>query len=142
MKCLEFIGSDENVIGLQIGCKSSYLSVNKGIPQGTILGPLLVASINEVGVTVRKSTIHLYVDDAILYSLLPSVAKAVQDLNLDFGAVQQKLFDLILLSNPDQTTCMVFCRKVANSDVGTITSLNETLIERLSFPHIPGILAR
>ncbi len=121
--CLELIGFDgkscnwfSNYLSgrtqavVADGYQSSFMSVNKGVSQGSILGPLLFTIfINELGANVRNCTIHLYADDAIIYTTVPSVAHVVQNLHFDFFfcAVQQTLIDLKLLLNMDKTKCML-----------------------------------
>ena len=52
---------------------SQPLPVTKGVPQGSILGPTLFSLyINNIAQAVESSLIHLYADDAVLYSAGPS----------------------------------------------------------------------
>ena len=49
------------------GDKSEYLNVTCGVPQGSILGPLLVLLyINDMNKAVKHSLIHHYDDDTNL----------------------------------------------------------------------------
>ena len=55
------------------GTKSSWIRVTSGVPQGTVLGPLLfLIYINDI-VHNRNSKIKLFVDDAVLYSEVSNV---------------------------------------------------------------------
>ena len=67
------------------GQKSSSVKVISGIPQGTVLAPLLfLCYINDLPDQV-KSKVRLYVDDVLLYTTINSHADCVilqQDLNL------------------------------------------------------------
>lgn len=109
-KALDTVGFDERrEIGSQwqntscCGYQSNFMIVNKGVPQGSILGPLVFTIFrNELGEKVRNSTIHLYADHTILNKTAPSVAHAVQNLHFDFCSVQQTLIYLKLLLKLDK----------------------------------------
>jgi hypothetical protein len=51
------------------GVKSGYLDIKKGVPHGSILGPVLfTVYINNVGLSVKKKCIiHLYADDTCVH---------------------------------------------------------------------------
>ena len=47
---------------------SDFLPVTHGVPQGSILGPLLFLSyINDLPTVIKHSEVALYDDDAVLY---------------------------------------------------------------------------
>lgn len=67
------------------GCFSSLGTVASGVPQGSVLGPLLfVLFINDIeSVCEGESTMQLYADDVKLYSCL--------DLDADSNFIQLSL---------------------------------------------------
>ena len=72
------------------------LEVTSGVPQGSILGPLYI---NDMCSLVRNNSFHYYADDTIIYSLAPSVDKALSKLKSDFYVVQKALSKLKLSLN-------------------------------------------
>ncbi len=51
------------------GLTSSTLNVKIGVPQGSVLGPLLfIIYINNIGNILAHSSFHLYADDMVIYS--------------------------------------------------------------------------
>ena len=51
------------------GYTSSFLPINQGIPQGTIIGPLLfLLFIDEISLYIQNSNIDIYADDGTLTS--------------------------------------------------------------------------
>jgi hypothetical protein len=54
--------------------RSHPLPVTKGVPQGSILEPTLFSIYNNnIAQAVGSSLIHLYADDTVLYSAVPSL---------------------------------------------------------------------
>ena len=53
------------------GAKSQWAPVLSGVPQGTILGPLLFSMINDIMVGI-ESEIRLFADDCVCYRQIDS----------------------------------------------------------------------
>ncbi len=50
------------------GSSSDTLTVSSGVPQGTVLGPLLfLIYINDLSLSTRNSSTRLFADDSLLY---------------------------------------------------------------------------
>ena len=70
------------------GKRSAEASVTSGVPQGTVLGPLLfLMYVNDIGEGV-SSSIRLFADDCVLYRPIQSQADAVQ-LQQDLTSLEQ-----------------------------------------------------
>ena len=51
------------------GLFSDWASVTSGVPQGTVLGPLLfLLYVNDLDCVIKHSTIRLFADDVLLYA--------------------------------------------------------------------------
>ena len=80
------------------GCKSESIEVCSGVPQGSILGPLLfILYINNIGDLIE--TVNFYADDAVLYSSGSSLSLAFENAQRAFNIIQQNLYDLKLILN-------------------------------------------
>jgi hypothetical protein len=58
------------------GVTSEYISVQSGVPQGSVLGPSLFLYINDMLDNIR-STVRLFADDTIMYLMITSDVDAV-----------------------------------------------------------------
>ena len=68
---------------------SGPLAVSMGFPQGSILGPTLFSVyINDVALAAGVSLIHLYADNTILYTSVPSLDTVLTNLQTSFNAIQ------------------------------------------------------
>jgi hypothetical protein len=69
---------------------SSVGAVTCGVPQGSVLGPLLFISyIDDVSRVIRYCRFHIYADDLQIYHTctVPDVQKCIDELNLDLQRV-------------------------------------------------------
>jgi Reverse transcriptase (RNA-dependent DNA polymerase) len=69
---------------------SSFLPVTQGVPQGSILGPLLFSLfINDISSCIKFSNYHIYADDAQIYlsGSRESIASVISQINSDLASV-------------------------------------------------------
>lgn len=106
------------------GARSNYASIDKGIPQGSSLGPLLFSLfINDLPLCCRDCNIHLYADDTIIYCSKPKISDINDSLQSDFDFVQQWLSHNKLLLNKKKSHAMLFQRRLLSTDQNNL-SLN------------------
>ena len=97
------------------GSYSSYKTVESGVPQGSVLGPLLfLIYINDLESDV-KSNIKFFADDTMLFSIVKDPAISANDLNHDLNTIHQWAQQWKMEFNPDpskQATEVLFsCKK-------------------------------
>ncbi|CAB4014485.1 Hypothetical predicted protein [Paramuricea clavata] len=119
---------DVGVSSRCLGCFKSYLSeryqavrinstlseklpVASGVPQGSILGPLLFSIyLNDLPSVAKSCSSESYVDDTKLFLSfrINDSNIALTDLNEDLIRMRNWCFDNLLLLNPDKTKLMVY----------------------------------
>ncbi len=91
------------------GVRSDLLEVVKGVPQGSVLGPLLFSIyINCLDFNIDKARFHLYADDTIVYCSAPSKQQLVIALQSVFDIIQNRFCALKLVLNVEKTKYMLF----------------------------------
>lgn len=96
---------------------SEPLQVMRGVPQGSILGPLLYTLYsNDLPQCVKYATLHMYADDVQVYmsSTKSDLAENVQRLNSDLCSIDSWAKSNGLLLNASKSKCLVISSKNFN----------------------------
>ena len=92
----------QTVVGLLEGEMSSKAPVTSGVPQGTVLGPILfLIYINDFPEYLQHSTLRLFADDSIIYKEIKTINDA-QHLQLDLDAACRWEKDWLMHFHPDK----------------------------------------
>jgi exonuclease III len=91
------------------GEKSNELPVRYGVPQGSILGPLLfLVYINDIFNLKLKGKLQLYADDVILMYSSTSLTQMYDDMEHDLAILYDWFYNNSLTVNPDKTSYIIF----------------------------------
>ena len=101
------------------GSFSEYSNIESGVPQGSVLGPLLfLIYINDLETNIN-SNIRFFADDTMLFSIVKDPVTSADDLNHDLNIIYQWARQWKMEFNPDatkQATEVLFsCKKVSPS---------------------------
>ena len=115
------------------GSHSDYSAIESGVPQGSVLGPLLfLIYINDLERNI-KSKIKFFADDTMLFSLVKDPEISANDLNHDLDAIRQWADQWKLEFNPDptkQATEVLFSCKISTPYHPQLT-FNGTVVAKM-----------
>ena len=85
------------------GMESNWGDIKAGVPQGSVLGPLLfLVYINDLEVGI-KSCVKFFADDTSIFSVVRDPVVSAHELNHDLGLISQWAFQWKMSFNPDPT---------------------------------------
>jgi Reverse transcriptase (RNA-dependent DNA polymerase) len=108
---------------------SSFLPVTQGVPQGSILGPLLFSLfINDISNSILFSHYHIYADDVQLYlsGSLENIESVINQLNTDLNSISDWSTRNGLCLNSQKTQVMAIYRN--KPPVLPPVKVNDTII--------------
>ena len=114
------------------GCNSHSLPVTSGVPQGSVLGPLLfVLYINEVVSTISaESDVNMFTDDIALYRIIRT-ASDYRHLQDDIDSIAAFIDSKNLKFNAEKCKSMLITRKNSKSLPPPDLTLNGTVLRRV-----------
>ena len=95
-----YLSNREQRVALN-GVFSDWGKINSGIPQGSVLGPLLfIAYVNDLEERI-KSEIIFFADDTSIFSIVKKSQISADDLNYDLQLINEWAFQWKMSFNPD-----------------------------------------
>ena len=135
MLWLEDYLTDRSQIVLANNIHSDSLKIKQGVPQGSIMGPLLyIIYANDITKVIKKSHVALYADDTVLFSSCKNLKTACKNMQSDLHALQKWCIQNGIFANASKTKFMVFGSKLslAKADCASIKlSINNQIITRV-----------
>ena len=123
------------------GESSSWGHVEAGVPQGSVLGPLLfLIYINDI-VDIVHTNIRLFADDTVFYVTVEDPQIASNELNEDMQAVSEWSREWLLTFNPKKTKEMIISKKRRNAIHPNLT-YEGTIIENVKEHKHLGLLLK
>ena len=93
------------------GTSSTTLPISAGVPQGSILGPLLfLVFINDI-VREIQSNINLFADDTSLFLVVDNPADDAKQLQSDINKISSWADTWLVKFNPSKSECLIISRK-------------------------------
>lgn len=111
---------------------SSLLRITAGVPQGSVLSPLLFSMyVNELPELVKHCSVHMFADDVQLYLNCPltNISSAIDKVNVDLEIIQQWALKHSLSLNPGKSKTLCIYKQQLDTSNFPPVKLGESVIE-------------
>ena len=114
------------------GGRSAPLTVKQGVPQGSILGPLLyLVYANDIAGAITKSKFTLYADDTVIYSSSKNINRAIANIQHDLNKLTNWCKTNSIFINPNKTKYIIFSNQKIMQTLFQLT-VDDTEINQVS----------
>ena len=127
---------------VQIGnCQSKFQTVEYGVPQGSVLGPLLfLLYINDISKSSNILDFHLFADDTSLFHSHTNINELQTSFNNELNKVAEWLTANKLSLNVKKTNVLLFRNKNESNLDKIELKINNELLEEKVFAKYLGII--
>ena len=124
------------------GMESNWGEIKAGVPQGSVLGPLLfLVYINDLEEGI-KSSVRFFADDTSLFSIVHDIVVSAEELNHDLNLIKKWAYQWKMSFNPDATKPaeeILFSQKLKSPDHPTIY-FNNVEVKRVNHHKHLGLI--
>ena len=121
------------------GSFSDFKQINAGVPQGSILGPLLFLVFIDDIVNDIGSNVKLFADDTSLYLIVEDPVMTADLMDLDLDKIHQWANAWLVKFNPHKTEELIISRKNVQINHPTV-SMNTVEVKRVEFHKHLGLV--
>ena len=118
------------------GQSSAWTSVKSGVPQGSILGPLLFLIYTNDIVKNIESDILLFADDTCLLETIRDKNLSIDKINRDLERLSNWASQWLVQFNPTKTKYLVFSKKQQRVQYGPLFLQNKVIQETDTHKHL------
>ena len=121
--------------------KSNNLTMKSGVPQGSIIGPLLfLLYINDIAFSCNNLNLDLYADDSTMFESGLKLTDIQPNLQINLNNISQWCTFNNMSLHPKKTKCMLIGSRHKIKNTGQLTlRVNETYLENVSVQKILGV---
>lgn len=124
-------------------CTSPAMVTKYGVPQGTVLGPILfILYINDMIKCVDKCQIKMFADDTMLYIKGKNIVNLIHTINHELKIIFEWLCDNSLCINVNKCKYMIIAskHKLNNVDDNHIVKINDINLDRVKEMKYLGVI--
>ena len=121
---------------------SSWADILAGVPQGSVLGPLLfLVFINDLTKVVRHTQIRLFADDTCLFITVDNRDATTAQVNVDLDAIEKWSEEWIVTFSAPKTKSMIISNKMDKNNHPRVSMHNSVLEDVSHHKHLGLVLS-